>query len=99
MMAIKINKDALGTKVSDFAGYTIKTKEVISEVHVENGGTVVIGGIYEQVEKQTDQRVPLLGDLPYVGFLFKKKEQETARKELIIMLTPRIVDDSLSVRL
>jgi type IV pilus assembly protein PilQ len=99
LMVIKINKDALGTKVSDTVGYTIKTKEVVSEVHVENGGTIVIGGVFEQTETQTDERIPFFGDLPYVGFLFKKKERYEARKELIIMLTPRIMDDNLSVRL
>lgn len=99
MMSIKINKDALGRTVPGVGSFSITTKEVNSEVHVENGGTVVIGGIFEQEEKSSDQRVPFLGDLPYVGFLFKSKTQSTARKELIIMLTPRIVDDSLSVRL
>lgn len=99
MMKIKINKDALGRVVPGVGSYSITTKEVNSEVHVENGGTVVIGGIFEQEEKTSDQRVPFLGDLPYVGFLFKSKSQSTARKELIIMLTPRIVEDSLSVRL
>lgn len=99
LMVIKINKDSLGAKVSDTVGYTIKTKEVVSEVHVENGGTIVIGGVFEQTESQTDERIPFFGDLPYVGFLFKKKDRMEARKELIIMLTPKIMDDNVSVKL
>ncbi|MDP1957240.1 MAG: type IV pilus secretin PilQ, partial [Rhodocyclaceae bacterium] len=79
-------------------GYTIKTKEVVSDVLVENGGTIVIGGIFEQEELESTQRVPFLGDLPYVGFLFKTKQKSDKRVELLIMITPKIMDDAVALR-
>lgn len=97
MMNIKINKDAPGEEGR--WGYSIRTKEIKSDVLVENGGTVVIGGVFEQTETETSSRVPFLGDLPYVGFMFKQKRKSEVKSELIIMLTPKIVDDGLSVKL
>lgn len=96
MMKLMITKNALGPR--DVLGYTIKTKEVNSDVLVENGGTVVIGGIFEQEELESTQRVPILGDLPYVGFLFKSKQKSDKRVEVLIMITPRIIDDALVLR-
>jgi type IV pilus assembly protein PilQ len=98
MMKLKITKNALGPQVSSFLGYSIKTKEVISDVLVENGGTVVIGGIYEQEELDSTTRVPFLGDLPYVGFLFKKRERKDNRIELLVMISPKILDNALSMK-
>jgi type IV pilus assembly protein PilQ len=98
MMKLKITKNALGPQVSTFLGYSIKTKEVISDVLVENGGTVVIGGIYEQEELDSTTRVPFLGDLPYVGFLFKKREKKDHRIELLVMISPKILDNALSMK-
>ena len=60
---------------------------------VENGGTVVIGGIYTQDERTTTNKVPVLGDLPYVGFLFKQNLKLDNRSELLIFITPRIIKD------
>jgi type IV pilus assembly protein PilQ len=97
MMNIRINKDAPGEEGR--WGYTVKTKEIKSDVLVENGGTVVIGGIYEQDESESNTRVPFLGDLPYVGFLFKQKTKREVKTELIIMITPRIVDDAMSIKM
>ncbi len=101
-MSIKINKDSRGTQVG-LGGIgtmpSIKTKEIISEVHIDNGGTVVIGGVFEMSESESTSRVPFFGDLPYVGFMFKKKEKYENKKELIIMLTPRIADSAVNIRL
>lgn len=97
MMNIKINKDAPGEEGR--WGYTVRTKEIKSDVLVENGGTVVIGGVFELDESESNTRVPFLGDLPYVGFLFKQKTKREVRTELIIMITPRVVDDALAVKL
>lgn len=97
MMSIKINKDSPGAEGR--WGYTVKTKEIVSDVLVENGGTVVIGGVFEQTEINSTSRVPLLGDLPYVGFLFKHKSRSESKTELIIMITPKIADDALGVKL
>lgn len=97
MMTIKINKDAPDEKT--IWGYTVKTKEIKSDVLIENGGTVVIGGIFEQVESESSTRVPFLGDLPYVGFLFKQNNKSQRNNELIIMITPKIVDEALAVKM
>jgi len=98
MLKLKITKNALGPQVSAMLGYSIKTKEVESDVLVDNGGTVVIGGIYEQEERDATTRVPFLGDLPYVGFLFKTRERTDNRTELLVMITPKIIDNALSMR-
>ncbi len=97
MMNIKINKDAPGEEGR--WGYTVRTKEIKSDVLVENGGTVVIGGVFELDESESTTRVPFLGDLPYVGFMFKQKTKREVRTELIIMITPKVVDDALAVKL
>jgi len=67
-------------------------------VLVENGGTVVIGGIFEQVTRNNVQRIPFLGDLPYIGFLFKNREIIDDKTELLVFITPRIVTEHLSLR-
>ena len=102
LMKIKINKDARGRDVvlNAFTSLpSISTKEVVSEVHVENGGTVVIGGVFTTVERENSGRVPFFGDLPYIGFMFKQTSKTDDRSELIIMLTPRIADEAISVKL
>jgi type IV pilus assembly protein PilQ len=76
----------------------IDTKHVKTEVLVENGGTVVIGGIYTQEVRNNTQRIPFFGDLPYVGFLFKNRETIDDKTELLVFVTPRIVAENLAVR-
>ena len=97
-MALDINKDTPNTQLSTGSGVAIDTKHVKTDVLVENGGTVVIGGIYTQDERRTQTRVPFLGDLPYVGFLFRSTETRDNRAELLIFVTPRIVSDNLTLR-
>ncbi|HSN38686.1 MAG TPA: type IV pilus secretin PilQ [Burkholderiales bacterium] len=77
---------------------SIDTKQIATEVLVENGGTVVIGGIYTQQERSATNKVPVLGDLPYVGFLFKNNVKQDDRGELLIFVTPKIVKDNLTAR-
>ena len=67
-------------------------------VIVENGGTVVIGGFARESELQVQDRVPFLGDLPYVGNLFKTTTKSNARSELLVFITPRIISDAVSQR-
>ena len=69
-----------------------------TEVLVENGGTVVIGGVYTQTSSNTTQRIPFLGDLPYLGWLFKNREWIDDKTELLIFITPRIVAEGLALR-
>jgi len=67
-------------------------------VLVENGGTVVIGGIYTQEERSNTNKVPVLGDLPFLGFLFKQNQKRDDRRELLIFISPRIIKDGLTLR-
>ncbi|MFN7395228.1 MAG: type IV pilus secretin PilQ, partial [bacterium] len=78
---------------STVAGFAIDTKHVKTQVLVENGGTVVIGGIFTQTERDTLNKVPLLGDIPYLGLLFQNKVRSTSRTELLVFITPKIVTD------
>ncbi|MDH5209314.1 MAG: type IV pilus secretin PilQ, partial [Burkholderiaceae bacterium] len=91
---VKVNKDSRGVETS--AGPAIDTKNVQTQVLVENGGTVVLGGIYEQQERTTVTKVPLLGDLPVVGYLFKNTAQINDRTELIIFITPRVISERIN---
>ena len=96
IMNLKVNKDSVGQVTA--GGPSIDTKQVSTEVLVENGGTVVIGGIYTQEERSTTNKVPVLGDLPYVGFLFKNNVKSDDRRELLIFITPRILKEGISTR-
>jgi type IV pilus assembly protein PilQ len=100
IMSLKINKDSVGAFVPTGTGSapSIDTKQISTEVLVENGGTVVIGGIYSQEERSTTNKIPVLGDLPYVGFLFKNDLRSDERRELLIFITPRIVKEGISAR-
>ncbi len=97
-MTLDVNKDTPNTKLATGAGVAIDTKHVKTEVLVENGGTVVIGGIYTQNTSNTTQRIPILGDLPYIGWLFKNREWIDDKTELLIFITPRIVAEGLALR-
>ena len=96
-LAIEVNKDR---PLFDprFEVPSIETKNVKSEVLVENGGTVVIGGIYQETEETNVARVPVLGDLPVVGALFRNTQRTSDRSELLVFITPRIVSDALTLR-
>jgi type IV pilus assembly protein PilQ len=67
-------------------------------VLVENGGTVVIGGIFEQTERTDEAKVPFLGDVPVLGHLFKNKTTSLTKTELLVFLTPRVVTDRTAAR-
>jgi type IV pilus assembly protein PilQ len=97
-MTLDVNKDTPNTRLSTGAGVAIDTKHVKTEVLVENGGTVVIGGIYTQEIRNNTQRIPFFGDLPYVGFLFKNREWIDDKTELLVFVTPRIIAENLAVR-
>ena len=96
IMTLDINKDSVGQVTA--AGFAIDTKHVKTEVLVENGGTVVIGGIFSQDERNTTTKVPLFGDLPVLGALFRSNSKQDNKTELLVFITPRIVDDRLTVR-
>ena len=96
VMEVDINKDAVGILTT--AGFAIDTKHVKTSVLVENGGTVVIGGIYTQEDRNQINKVPLLGDIPIAGALFRNTFRTDNKTELLVFLTPRIIDERLSVR-
>jgi len=91
---VRVNKDSRGQDTA--AGPAIDTKNVQTQVLVDNGGTVVLGGIYEQLERTTVTRVPLLGDLPVVGSLFRNTQRVSDRSELLIFITPRVVSERVA---
>jgi type IV pilus assembly protein PilQ len=96
IMDVKINKDSLGALTA--LGREINIKEVKTQVLVENGGTVVIGGIYEQQTNESVTKVPYLGDVPFLGNLFKTKTTDSQRTELLVFLTPKVVTEKAAVR-
>lgn len=96
IMDLKVNKDSRGTDTP--SGPAIDTKQISTQVLVENGGTVVIGGIYTEDERTTVTKVPLFGDLPVVGHLFKNTQKRDDKTELLIFVTPRILKDTLNLR-
>jgi type IV pilus assembly protein PilQ len=96
ILDVDVNKDSVGR--STVAGFAIDTKHVKTQVLVENGGTVVIGGIFTQTERNQVNKVPLLGDIPVVGNLFKNNSRSSNRTELLIFITPKIVTDRSAAR-
>jgi type IV pilus assembly protein PilQ len=65
---------------------------------VENGGTVMIGGIYETSEQDEDDKVPFFGDIPLLGYLFKNSRRATTKQELLVFITPKMLDHSAVAR-
>ena len=96
ILDVDITKDSVGRATT--AGFAINTKHVKTQVLVENGGTVVIGGIFEQSDREDVTKVPWLGDVPYLGNLFKTRTMTTSKTELLIFLTPKIVTDRTAAR-
>ncbi|GHU05682.1 fimbrial protein [Betaproteobacteria bacterium] len=97
-MTLDINKDTPNTRLQTGSGVAIDTKHIKTEVLVENGGTVVIGGIYEQTLQQTTNAVPFFGDIPYLGWLFKNREWIDNKTELLVFITPKIVSEGIALR-
>jgi type IV pilus assembly protein PilQ len=96
IMTLDVNKDQPGAATA--AGLQINTKHVKTEVLVENGGTVVIGGIYEQQDRVDITKVPFFGDLPLLGVLFRNTTTSSNKTELLVFITPRIVNERLTIR-
>ena len=97
IMDVTVTKDSLGDLV--YGGIpTINVNKVNSQVLVDNGGTVVIGGVYSQIATTNISKVPLLGDLPVVGMLFKNTINSDDKRELLIFITPKIMKDALNLR-
>jgi type IV pilus assembly protein PilQ len=98
IMTVEVQKDAV-RNIPEITGVpAIDTKRVKTQVRVNNGETLVLGGIFDGDESTSVNKVPLLGDIPVFGNLFKTTAKENSKTELIIFITPRIVDDRLSLR-
>ena len=96
IMELEIKKDSVGTI---FAGIpSIDTKTLKTSVLVDNGDTAVLGGIFETVTRTDVTKVPLLGDIPFLGNFFKRTSKQQDKTELLIFITPRIIKESLTVR-
>jgi type IV pilus assembly protein PilQ len=86
-----VTKDTVGQATT--AGYAINTKHIQTQVLVENGGTVVIGGIFEMTETNSVTKVPFFGDLPGVGVLFKNNSKVANKQEMLVFITPKVIAD------
>jgi type IV pilus assembly protein PilQ len=96
IMELEVKKDSVGQIFSGIP--SVDTKKVSTQVLVDNGDTIVIGGIFEQTTRTTVDKVPFIGDLPLVGLLFRRTVKQDDKTELLIFVTPKIVKDSLMVR-
>jgi type IV pilus assembly protein PilQ len=99
IMTVEIRKDSVGQFVPVAGGGfvpSIDTKNVITQIAVNNGDTAVIGGIYEETVNNDVTKLPFLGDLPVLGYLFKTTNKNIEKSELLIFLTPRVVKESVT---
>jgi len=96
ILDVDVNKDTVGRETR--AGFAIDTKHINTKVLVENGGTVVIGGIFQQVERNTVTQVPFFGDIPVFGNLFRSNQRTNDKTELLVFITPKVISDRVSVR-
>jgi len=95
-MELEVNQDTVGTVYGGVP--SINTKKVSTQVLVDNGGTVVIGGVYTQDLSNSTTKVPLLGDVPVLGWLFKNNNKTDTKSELLVFITPKILKESLNMK-
>src|SRR5439155_3825897 len=95
ILDLDINKDSRGETTA--AGIASDTKHIKTQVLVENGGTVVIGGIFELTQTETVTKVPFLGDIPLAGNLFKNTNKNTSKQEMLVFITPKMISDRAAV--
>jgi type IV pilus assembly protein PilQ len=96
LMQISIKKDAQGQNTT--AGPTIDKREIETTAQVGNGETVVLGGVFEGTRSNTTNKVPFFGDLPGIGFMFRRNNVADTKRELLIFITPKILKQTLSAR-
>jgi type IV pilus assembly protein PilQ len=96
ILDLDVTKDTVGRLTT--AGFAIDTKHIKTQVLVENGGTVVIGGIYAETQKEDETKVPFFGDLPGVGNLFKSKVRSSSKTEMLVFITPKMISDRGAAR-
>jgi type IV pilus assembly protein PilQ len=96
ILDIEVSKDSKDELTA--AGYAIATKHVKTQVLVDNGGTVVIGGIFTEDQSDAEQKVPLFGDIPIFGNLFKRKSRNSEKQEMLVFITPRVLSERGAAR-
>ncbi len=96
ILDLDVNKDSRGETTTQ--GVAIETKHIKTQVLIENGGTVVIGGIFEMEESSLENKVPLLGDIPVMGHLFKNRTKESTKREMLVFITPKIITERTAQR-
>jgi type IV pilus assembly protein PilQ len=96
ILDVDVTKDSVGIQTD--SGLAIDTKHVQTQVLIDNGGTVVIGGIYTQTETKDINKVPFFGDIPLFGNLFKTTDRTNNKTELLIFLTPKILNDKVAIK-
>ena len=96
ILDLDINKDSRGETTTQ--GVAIDTKHIQTQILIENGGTVVIGGIFEMEETSQENKIPFLGDVPVLGNLFKSRTKESSKREMLVFITPKVITDRGPVR-
>jgi len=96
ILDLDVNKDSPGEVLNNVRA--INTKHIKTQVLVENGGTVVIGGIFELFEDTTESKVPLLGDIPALGNLFKTRTKQANKQEMLVFITPKVITERAAAR-
>ncbi|OYY86478.1 MAG: secretin [Acidovorax sp. 28-64-14] len=96
ILDLDINKDSRGETTTQ--GVAIDTKHIKTQILIENGGTVVIGGIFEMEDTNQENKIPVLGDVPVVGNLFKSRTKESSKREMLVFITPKVITDRGPVR-
>ena len=95
-MELQVNQDTVGEIFNGVP--SIDTNQIKTQVLVDNGQTVVLGGIFTTEKTRSVVKPPFLGDIPYLGRLFKRTSERDDKQELLIFITPRIISDTLSAR-
>lgn len=96
ILTLDVTKDTVGQSTP--AGFAIDTKHIQTQVLVENGGTVVIGGIFTEDQTESETKVPFFGDLPGLGVLFRNRAKSTTKREMLVFITPKVLSDKAIAR-
>lgn len=96
ILTLDVTKDTVGQSTP--AGFAIDTKHIQTQVLVENGGTVVIGGIFTEDQTDSETKVPFFGDLPGLGVLFRNRSKSTTKREMLVFITPKVLSDKAIAR-
>jgi type IV pilus assembly protein PilQ len=100
IMDLEVTQDTVGQSLPSATGGvvpSIDTRKVITQVLVNDGETVVLGGIFETERRETEDKVPFLGDIPGLGRLFKRTGNESNKRELLIFVTPKILREGSNI--